>query len=75
MHPGRSKIPKFEDNVLEAGKEGYGALFAVMVHFLFSITSVAVQGLLRAGNKSRYIEFYRKHWCGRGTGNTKLPWA
>jgi hypothetical protein len=27
-----------------------------------SITRVAVQGLLRAGNKSRYTKFYRGHW-------------
>jgi len=33
---------------------GYGALFAVMVQVLLSITSVAVQGLLRAGHLSPY---------------------
>jgi hypothetical protein len=54
---------------------GYGALFAVMVQVLLSITRVAVQVLLRAGYKSRYTEFYIKYWRGRGTGIQDLSWA
>jgi hypothetical protein len=35
--------PLSEDNLIEVGKGGYGALFAVRVQILLSITRVAVQ--------------------------------
>jgi hypothetical protein len=57
------------------GQGGYGAFFAVQVQSLLSYTSVAVQGLWRAGYKSRYTRFYRKHWRDRGTGITNLSWV
>ena len=41
-------------------KEGMARVFAVQVQILLSITSVAVQGLLRAGSKSMYTKFYRE---------------
>jgi len=34
-------------------------------------TSVAVQGLSGAGNKSRYTEFYSGHWSDRGVSYYK----
>jgi hypothetical protein len=37
-------------------------------------TSVAVQCLWRAGNKSRYTKFHRGHWRGRVTLITNLSW-
>src|SRR4030043_1785144 len=37
-------------------KEGMARVFAVQVQILLNITSVAVQILLRAGNKSRYTK-------------------
>ena len=39
---------------------GYGAFFAVQVQDLLSYTSVAVQVLLGAGNKSRYTKLNMK---------------
>src|SRR4030042_4188452 len=54
---------------------GYGAFFAVQVQNFLSYTSVAVQVLWRAGYKSRYTRFYRKHWRGRSTGITNLSWV
>jgi hypothetical protein len=50
----------------------HGAFFAVRVQSLLSYTSVAVQDFWRAGHKSRYREFYRKYWSGRGIGITNL---
>jgi len=45
QHPGRVLVPRLrrgQKTVTVQG--GYGALFAVMVQILLSITSVAVQG-------------------------------
>jgi hypothetical protein len=41
-------------------------VFAIKVQGFMGITSVAVQGLWRAGHKSRYTEFYKEQWRGRG---------
>jgi len=59
-------VGNFSEGAGLRGGAKHGALFAVMVQILLSITSVAVQCLLGAGHKSRYIRFYRKHWSDRG---------
>jgi len=70
----RAESRYFSQNAVTV-QGGYGAFFAVQVQGLLSYTSVAVQGLWRAGYKSGYTEFYRNHWRGRGTIIRNLSWV
>ena len=67
----RAESRYFSQNAVTV-QGGYGAFFALRVQGLLSYTSVVVQVLWRAGYKSRYTRFFRKHWCGRGIGITNL---
>ena len=66
---GRRIVPVGQKAVTVQG--GYGALFAVRVQILLSITSVGVQMRSGAGNKSRCTKFKCGYWCGRGTSYYK----
>jgi len=68
-NPGSGQSPGTSRN-----ERSMARVFAIQVQGFVSITSVAVQGLLGAGHKSRYTRFYKKHWSGRGIGITNLSW-
>jgi hypothetical protein len=64
--------PKKRDGVPRREKRRRGSRFCSQVASFLSFMSVAVQFLWRAGHKSRYIQFFSKHWRGRGIGITNL---